>query len=76
MLEWGQELNNSIAYWIIWDETRVLAVLAALQGCHFIVTISGLSVALQILDQAVLAALQGCHFIITTLAFLWLSSFW
>ena len=51
-------------------------MLAALQGCHFIVTISGLSVALQILDQAVLAALQGCHFIITILAFLWLSSFW
>ena len=42
-----------------------LAVLAALQGCHFIITISGLSVALQLLDQAVLAALQGCHFIIT-----------
>ena len=37
----------------------------ALQGCHFMITISGLSVALQILDQAVLAALQGCHFIIT-----------
>ena len=42
-----------------------LAVLAALQGCHFMITISGLSVALQLLDQAVLAALQGCHFIIT-----------
>ena len=42
-----------------------LTVLAALQCCHFIITISGLSVALQLLDQAVLAALQGCHFIIT-----------
>ena len=31
------------------DETRVLAVLAALQGCHFMVTISGLSVAHQLL---------------------------
>ena len=40
-------------------------MLAALQGCHFMVTISGLSVALQLLDQAVLAALQGCHPIIT-----------
>ena len=47
------------------DETRVLAVLASLQGCHFMVTISGLSVALQLLGQAVLAALQGCHPIIT-----------
>ena len=41
------------------------SALAALQGCHFIITISGLSVALQLLDQAVLASLQGCHFTIT-----------
>ena len=40
-------------------------MLAALQGFHFIVDISGLSVALQLLNQAVLASLQGCHFIIT-----------
>ena len=40
-------------------------MLAALQCCHFIIIISGLSVALQLLDQAVLASLQGCHFIIT-----------
>ena len=40
-------------------------MLAALQGCHFIIDISGLSVALQLLDQAVLASLQGCHPIIT-----------
>ena len=71
-------INHSIItyYWIIWDEAGVLTVLAALQCCHFITTISGPSVALHILAQTVLAALQGCHSVITTLASLWLSSFW
>ena len=42
-------------------------MLAALQCCHLIITISGLSVALLILAQTVLGALQGCHSVITTL---------
>ena len=60
MLLWGKEPTKH-HYRTSLDQS----VLAALQGCHFMITISGLSVALQLLDQAVLAALQGCHFIIT-----------
>ena len=67
----GERAKTSSLYRTSLDQ----AVLAALQGCHFMVTISCLSVALQLqkqislyrtsIDQAVLAALQGYHFMIT-----------
>ena len=45
MLLWGKEPKQASLYRTSLDQ----AVLAALQGCHFIITISGLSVALQLL---------------------------